>query len=504
MKINFSKPNLSTPSTLVVGVAAGGVAAGGVPGEAARRLDEETGGALSRAMKLSRFDGAAGKFLPVLAPHGVASGRVVLAGLGEPGKFDALAAAKLGGGIAAHLLHCGETRAAAAVEPPEGAPIDAHVCAARLAHGARLRSYRFDKYRTTEKESDKPTLARLAVMCPSPARARTAHAPLEALADGVFLTRDLVSEPANILTPPAFASEIAKLVDDGLEIEVYGGDRLAKMGMGAIVGVAAGSQHDAHLAVLQWRGAGQSGSRAPVAVVGKGVTFDTGGISIKPSGGMEDMKWDMGGAGVVVGLMRALARRRARLNAVGVVGLVENMPSGSAQRPGDVVRSYSGQTIEILNTDAEGRLVLADALWYAQKRFKPRVTIDLATLTGAIIVSLGKYQAGLFGNDDELIARLAASGKAVGEPVWPMPMDDHYDELIKSDIADVKNIGGRGAGSVTAAKFLQRFVDGGPWAHLDIAGVTWADKAGPLAPKGGTGFGVRLLDHLIASHYEGR
>ena len=272
--------------------------------------------------------------------------------------------------------------------------------------------------------------------------------------------------------------------------------------MGAILGVAAGSEHDAHIAVLRWNGAADG--EAPVAIVGKGVTFDTGGISIKPSGGMEDMKWDMGGSGVVVGLMRALARRRAGVNAVGVVGLVENMPSGTAQRPGDVVTSYSGQTIEILNTDAEGRLVLADALWYARKRFEPRVMIDLATLTGAIIVGLGKYRAGLFSNDDRLSGRLVAAGKAVDEPVWPMPMDDRYGELIKSDIADVKNIGGRGAGSVTAAKFLERFVGEGPWAHLDIAGVTWTDKAGPLAPKGGTGFGVRLLDRFIADHYEDR
>ncbi|HJM59903.1 MAG TPA: leucyl aminopeptidase, partial [Alphaproteobacteria bacterium] len=333
--------------------------------------------------------------------------------------------------------------------------------------------------------------------------ARAAFKLAEALAEGVALTRDLVSEPANVLTPPVYAKEIRQLSRDGIDVEVLNEARLKRMGMGAIVGVAQGSQYGAHIVVMRWNGAGARGNKAPVAFVGKGVTFDTGGISIKPSAGMEDMKWDMGGSAVVVGLMRALARRKAKVNAVGVVGLVENMPSGTAQRPGDVVSSYSGQTIEILNTDAEGRLVLADALWYTQSRFKPRFMVDLATLTGAIIVSLGNYQAGLFANDEKLSRRLVAAGKAVAEPVWPMPMDDHYDKLIKSDIADMKNIGGRGGGSVSAAKFLERFVNKVPWAHLDIAGVTWTKEGSELVPKGGTGFGVRLLDRLVADHYEG-
>ena len=497
MKIDFAEPDLSVADTLVVGAPTGGRLAA-----FASDLDERMGGALKRAMKHARFDGKAGRFLSVLAPRGVAAERIVVAGLGKMREFDELAAAKLGGGAVAHLLRSGAQRAAILVEPGRSAPVAPAACAARIAHGARLRGYRFDKYRTTLKKDEKPSLAAVTVMAADAGAARAAWEPLDALTDGVFLTRDLVSEPANVLTPPAYAARILELEADGLDIEVLDGDRLREMGMGAILGVAAGSEHDAHIAVLRWNGAPDGG--APVAVVGKGVTFDTGGISIKPSGGMEDMKWDMGGSGVVVGLMRALARRRARVNAVGVVGLVENMPSGTAQRPGDVVTSYSGQTIEILNTDAEGRLVLADALWYARERFEPRVMIDLATLTGAIIVGLGKYQAGLFSNDDRLSRRLVAAGKAVDEPVWPMPMDDRYGELIKSDIADVKNIGGRGAGSVTAAKFLERFVGEGPWAHLDIAGVTWTDKAGPLAPKGGTGFGVRLLDRFIADHYEDR
>ena len=274
---------------------------------------------------------------------------------------------------------------------------------------------------------------------------------------------------------------------------------MAKLGMGALLGVGQGSAHESQLVVMRWNGGGRA---KPVAFIGKGVTFDTGGISLKPGPGMEQMKWDMGGAGTVIGLMKALAGRKAKVNAVGVVGLVENMPSHTAQRPGDVVTSMSGQTIEILNTDAEGRLVLADALWYTQERFKPQFMVDLATLTGAMMVALGNDNAGVFSNDDELVDRLLAAGKAEGETVWRMPLGDAYDKLIDSDIADMKNIGGRYAGSITAAQFLQRFVNKLPWAHLDIAGVAWSEKGKPTVPKGGTGWGVRLLDRLVADHYE--
>ncbi len=253
---------------------------------------------------------------------------------------------------------------------------------------------------------------------------------------------------------------------------------------------------------MQWKG-NPKAKDAPLAILGKGVTFDTGGISIKPAAGMEDMKWDMAGAGVVIGLMKALAGRKAKVNVVGLVGLVENMPSGSAQRPGDIVTSMSGQTIEVLNTDAEGRLVLADVLWYCQDRFKPRFMIDLATLTGAIIIALGHEHAGLFSNNDELADRLAVAGKAVGELVWRMPLADAYDRQLDSDAADVKNIsGGRDAGSITAAQFLQRFVNKTPWAHLDIAGTAWSKKDAPTVPKGATAFGVRLLERFIAEYYE--
>jgi leucyl aminopeptidase len=290
------------------------------------------------------------------------------------------------------------------------------------------------------------------------------------------------------------------LAEIGVEVEVLGEKQMKKLGMGALLGVGQGSERESQLVVMRWNG-GTEGD-APLAFIGKGVTFDTGGISIKPAGGMEDMKWDMGGSAVVIGLMKTLALRKAKANVVGVVGLVENMPSGTAQRPGDVVTTMSGQTVEVINTDAEGRLVLADALWYTQDRFKPHFMIDLATLTGAIIIALGDQYAGLFSNDDKLSDKLIAAGRAVGEGVWRLPVDDPYDKQIKSEIADMMNVGGREGGSITAAMFLKRFVNGVKWAHLDIAGVTWSKKDGPVTPKGATAFGVRLLDRLVADNYE--
>jgi len=308
-----------------------------------------------------------------------------------------------------------------------------------------------------------------------------------------------------------FADRIKELSDLGLKISVLGPKEMTKLGFGCLLGVAMGSAVEPRMVVMEWHGASGNGkanakkaARAkPIAFVGKGVTFDTGGISIKPAGGMEDMKWDMAGAGAVVGLMAALAGRKAKVDAVGLVGLVENMPSGTAQRPGDVVKSYSGQTVEIINTDAEGRLVLADVLWYCQETFDPQFMVDLATLTGGIIVSLGHEYAGLFSNDDALAAKLAAAGTETGEKLWRMPMGEAYDKQIKSDIADMKNVGGRPGGSISAAEFIKRFVNGKPWAHLDIAGTAWSSKDAPCVPKGATAFGVRLLDRLVAEHYEG-
>ncbi len=332
---------------------------------------------------------------------------------------------------------------------------------------------------------------------------------MKAVADGVFLARELSTEPPNVLTPAELAERCRPLEKLGVEVEILGPKEMRKLNFGALLGVAQGSTNEARMVVMRWNGLAaapgkrKAGGERPLCFVGKGVTFDTGGISIKAAAGMEDMKWDMAGAGSVIGLMAALAGRKARADVVGLVGLVENMPSGTAQRPGDVVRTASGQTVEVINTDAEGRLVLADVFHYAIQRFDPACLVDLATLTGAIIVALGHEHAGLFSNDDALAARLLAAGEAVGEACWRMPLGEAYDRALKSDIADMKNVGGRPGGAITAAQFLQRFAQGKPWAHLDIAGTAWSSKESATAPKGATAFGVRLLDRLVAEHHEG-
>jgi leucyl aminopeptidase len=332
------------------------------------------------------------------------------------------------------------------------------------------------------------------------AAAKKAYGPMDKIADGVFFARDLVSEPGNVIYPETLAEQCKELTKLGVKVEIFDEKKMAKLGMNALLGVGQGSVRESRMVVMSWNGAAKS--KQPVAFVGKGVTFDTGGISLKPGPGMEEMKWDMGGSGTVIGLMKALAGRKAKVNVVGLVGLVENMPDGKAQRPGDIVKSMSGQTIEILNTDAEGRLVLADVLWYCQDKYKPQFIVDLATLTGAIIIGLGHEYAGMFANDDKLAEQLFAAGTATEEKVWRMPLHDNYDKKIKSDAADMKNIGGRDAGSITAAQFLQRYVNKTPWAHLDIAGVAWSKEAKPTVPKGATGFGVRLLDRFVADNYE--
>lgn len=498
MKISFSAPSLPRSGPIVVGVLSGGKLLA-----TAERLDKAAGGALSRAMNASRFKGESGQSLTVMSPAGVGAGRVVLIGLGDADRFDDLAAQALGGRAYKAVSATGDKSAVIAIDAVSGAKIKTSEISANAAYGALLASYRFDKYRTKEKPDAKPSLKTLTLASRDSADAKKAYAPLAKVADGVFFTRDLVSEPANILYPVTLAAQAKTLEKLGVKIQVLDEKQMAKLGMGALLGVAQGSAQKPRLVVMRWDGAPKTKNKAPIAFVGKGVTFDTGGISIKPAGGMEDMKWDMGGSGVVIGLMKALAGRKAKVNAVGVVGLVENMPSSTAQRPGDVVTTMSGQTVEVLNTDAEGRLVLADAMWYCQEKFKPHTMIDLATLTGAIIVSLGNENAGMFANDDEVCDRLTGAGKSVGEPVWRMPLGDAYDRLINSDIADMKNIGGRWGGSITAAQFLQRYIkDGVKWAHLDIAGVTWSNKDAPTVPKGGTAFGVRLLDRLVADHYE--
>jgi leucyl aminopeptidase len=493
LEIAFAKPTLPTAGALALLLAE----------EDAPwpEVEKATGGALSRALHAAEFKGRKGQSCTIFAP-GAGLSRIVAIGLGKKAELNATALEAAGGAAAAALA--GEATAAIDAQGLE---------AADIALGAVLRAYRFDRYRTTEKPEDKPKLTALKLLTDDPSAAKTAWAPRKAVADGTFLTRDLVSEPANILTPTEMAERCKALESLGLEIEVLTPKDMQKLGFGALLGVAQGSAQESRVVIMQWKGAsrgtGKKSNNAakPVAFIGKGVTFDTGGISIKPAAGMEDMKWDMAGAGTVVGLMAALAGRKAKVDAIGIVGLVENMPSASAQRPGDVVKTYSGQTVEVINTDAEGRLVLADLLWYCQERFEPRFMVDLATLTGAIIIALGHEHAGLFSNDEELAQRLVAAGTAVGEACWRMPLGDAYDKQIKSEIADMKNVGGRPGGSITAAQFLQRFINTKqgpmPWAHLDIAGMAWTTKDHAIVPKGATAYGVRLLDRLVADHYEG-
>jgi len=492
MTISFATSSTPTDGTLVLPVAEGrSLTAAG------RAVDEATGGALVRAMAAARFDGKPEQQAAVLAPHGIGCDRVVLLGIGKADEFDTARALRLGG----RAVRAATGAATIAVDVT-GLGGDAAALAAEVGLGARLRCWRFDRYRTAKPGEDAPVTPDVVVMSDAGGDAAAGFAARDAVGEGVDFTRELISEPANVLTPRAFMERLTSLASLGIDVEVLDRDRMAALGMNALLGVAQGSVNEPYLVVMRWTG--RDDEADPVAFVGKGVCFDSGGISIKPAGGMEEMKWDMGGAGIVAGLMRGLAQRKARVNVVGVVGLVENMPSGTAQRPGDVVRSMSGQTIEVINTDAEGRLVLADAITYTRDHLKPTAIIDLATLTGAIIVSLGSYNAGLFANDDSLADGLLAAARATGEGLWRMPLSDAYDKDINSDIADMKNVGkGRDGGSITAAQFIKRFVGDTPWAHLDVAGVVWGKGDTDLGPKGATGYGVRLLDRLVADRFEG-
>ncbi len=456
---------------------------------------------VTHALANDAFNGKKGDVLTLVNPQSGPS-HVVVVGLGALKSLTATQLEEAGARALAAALATRATQLDLIATLPKASPIDAATAAARLGSGAHLRAYRFDKYRTKDKASDKPVLKSVTVVTSAADKAKKAYAPLAAIADAVAFTRNLVSEPANILYPETLAAECKKLSKLGVTVEVLSETQMKKLGMGALLGVGQGSRRESKLVVMQWHG-GKKGAK-PVALVGKGVTFDTGGISIKPSGGMEEMKWDMAGSATVIGTMRALAARKAKANVVGVVGLVENMPDGNAQRPGDVVKSMSGQTIEVINTDAEGRLVLADALWYCQDRFKPQAMVNLATLTGAILVCLGSHRAGLFSNNDGVANSLMASADTTNERLWRMPMGPEYDKMINCDIADMQNVGeGREAGSTTAAQFLQRFVNDVPWAHLDIAGVAWQNKpSSPLAPKGAVGWGVRLLSDWVETNYE--
>ncbi|MDX1710815.1 MAG: leucyl aminopeptidase [Rhodovibrionaceae bacterium] len=497
MKISFSAPSLPKSGAIAVGVLDDRKLT-----PSAAELDKTAGGALSRAIKASRFKGKKGQHLEVLAVAGLEASRVLLFGMGKAEELGDTDLDEVGGSIVAKMNEAGEKEVAVYVDEIKGTAKTSAERAARHAFGARLRGYRFDRHKTKEEADSKPSLSKVTFMLEDHADAKKAYKPLDKVTEGVFLTRDVVSEPANLMYPETFVNEAKKLEKLGVELEVLDEKDMKKLGMGSLLCVSQGSERPPRLLIMRWKGG--KGKDAPVAFVGKGVTFDTGGISLKPAAGMEDMKWDMAGAGVVLGLMKALAGRKAKMNAVGVCGLVENMPSGKATRPGDIVKSMSGQTIEVLNTDAEGRLVLADALWYVQETDKPNVVIDLATLTGAIIVALGSETAGLFSNSDELAGRLTDAGKAVGEPIWRLPLGETYDKQLDCDAADMKNIGGnREAGSIVAAQFLQRFIKKDvEWAHLDIAGVTWSKKDKPTVPKGSTAFGVRLLERFVTENYE--
>ncbi|WP_019833354.1 leucyl aminopeptidase [Sphingomonas sp. PR090111-T3T-6A] len=450
-------------------------------------------GLVRQAATAARFEGEAGSVAEVFAPEGAGVRRVLLAGLGD-GDQDAQYE-RAGGALVAKVQMSGEKTLVIDFTGHKGTAERA----ARLAYGALLRSWRYDVYRTKLKPSQKPSLDEIVIVGAGEG-AEAAWTSLKAIADGVAFTRELVTEPANIIYPESFVERCQKLKELGVEITVLGPEEMTKLGMGALLGVAQGSRRPARLLAMRWKGS----DAEPVAFVGKGVTFDTGGISIKPAAGMEDMKWDMGGAGAVAGAMLALAGRKAKAHVIGVCGLVENMPDGNAQRPGDVVTSMSGQTIEVINTDAEGRLVLCDAITWVQKTYGVKTVIDLATLTGAMIISLGHEHGGLFSNDDGLADKILSSAKASGDTLWRFPMGDAYDKLIDSPIADMKNVGPRYGGSITAAQFIKRFVeDGVKWAHLDIAGMVWAAKPGATWDKGATGFGVRLIDRFVADHLEG-
>ncbi|WND02340.1 leucyl aminopeptidase [Temperatibacter marinus] len=489
MNIKFISSSLPKNGIVIVGIAQD------CPENAlVKSLNDTMEGALERAVKIHDFQGKKGTDFTIPAPHGCSFDKLVIMGLGKKAKMKEIDYVTLGATITSSQQLSGKEAAVFI----EGLSAEE---AAWVGEGALLRSYRFDKYRTKEPKKKIPILKTISIAAEDTKKAGGAFKVREAVAEGVFLTRDLVSEPGNKLHPESFADEVAKLTDFGVDIEILGEEEMTKLGMEALLAVGMGSVRESKLAIMRWNGANKSDEQ-PIAFVGKGVTFDTGGISLKPGAGMDAMKWDMGGAGTVVGLMKALAARKARVNVIGVVGLVENMPAGNAQRPGDIVTSMSGQTIDVLNTDAEGRLVLCDAMWYTQDRFKPKFMIDLATLTGAMIVALGHEYAGIFSDSDELADDLYAAGTVTGDKVWRMPVHDDYDKLINTHTADMKNIGGKGAGSITAAQFLKRYTNGVPWCHIDIAGTVWSDKGLPLSEKGGTGFGVRLLDRFVADNHE--
>ncbi|MGJ5078802.1 leucyl aminopeptidase [Bradyrhizobium sp. HKCCYLS3013] len=454
---------------------------------------------IKRAAGAARFKGKDGAVLDLLAPEGIKIQRLIVVGIGKGSDLKDKDFLKYGGTLAGKL-NAGTEAVTVLAELPSGPLLPDQVSS--LAAGIRLRAYRFDRYKTKKKDEEGAVSANVSIAVADVAAAKKAFAPRSHVTDGVILARDLVNEPPNVLYPEEFAKRAAALRKLGVTVEILDVPAMKKLGMGALLGVGQGSARPSRTVVMHYNG-GKRGEQ-PVAFIGKGVCFDTGGISIKPAGSMEDMKGDMGGAACVVGLMHALAARKAKANVIGAIGLVENMPDGNAQRPGDIVTSMSGQTIEIINTDAEGRLVLADVLWYVATKFKPKFMIDLATLTGAIMVALGTEHAGLFTNNDDLADKLLKAGQETGEKVWRMPLGHEYDKLIDSQFADMKNTGGRHGGSITAAQFLQRFVNDTPWAHLDIAGTAMGAPKSEINQSWGSGYGVRLLDRLVWDSYESK
>ena len=491
IEISFSKT--SKPSGGLV-IALGSVSEPVSP--AARTIDPA--GQLDKAVKVSGFAGKSLTSADIIAPVDSPADRIALLGTGDPDKLTPHDWLRIGGKIVP-LISKSRKVTVLLGKGPEPSP----EAAADMALGLLMRAYSFDLYKTKKGEDDDDGGRKVSVVFQheDPAGCKKAFVARQAVADGVKLARDLVNEPANVLGPVEFAARAKELEALGVEVEILTEKEMKKLRMEALLGVSLGSVRPPRLAIMKWQG-GKAKDK-PLAFVGKGVVFDTGGISIKPAAGMEDMKGDMGGAAAVTGLMHTLAARKARVNAIGIIGLVENMPDGAAQRPGDIVRSMSGQTIEIINTDAEGRLVLCDALTYCQDRFKPQIMINLATLTGAVMVALGQHHAGLFSNDDKLSEALSRAGNATQERVWRLPLDPAYDKMIDSKFADMKNTGGRYAGSITAAQFLKRFVGETPWAHLDIAGTAMGSPSTEINQSWASGFGVRLLDELVRANYEG-
>ena len=466
--------------------------------EVAGAAEVDPAGVLPNAIRIAKYKSKLLSTLDIVAPHGSPVDRILVLGLGDAASgHDWLKA----GGTAASKIR-GVDKVTIFLDAP-GIEVSGKA-AADFALGMEMNAYSFDTYKTTKKDDDEPKSAskpaKVTIVTEAASAAKKAAADGDAIAEGVILARNLVNEPANVLGPVEFAARAKELEKLGVDVEILTEREMKKLGMGALLGVAQGSVRPPRLAVMQWKGGKQKD--APLAFIGKGVVFDSGGISLKPGAGMEEMKGDMGGAAAVTGLMHVLASRKAKANVVGIIGLVENMPDGNAQRPGDIVTSMSGQTIEIINTDAEGRLVLCDALWYCNDRFKPQFMVNLATLTGAVMVALGSHHAGLFTNDDALAEKLTAAGLTTQERLWRLPLGKEYDKMIDSKFADMKNTGGRHGGSVTAAQFLKRFVKDTPWAHLDIAGTAMGSSTDEINASWGSGFGVRLLDEFVRSSYE--